>query len=119
MTISHSGSVWKGTSERCSLISSADTRPHPTLQHMDPLLYQIQQTPSNLGQLIGGKGDLDLEWKYENKGYPVTQIMNSKAVIYKSLKVVIAKRKQITFIIMKFRLSLILIRKFISYTISG
>ena len=101
MTISHSGSVWKGTSERCSLISSADTRPHPTLQHMDPLLYQIQQTPSNLGQMIGGKGYLDLEWKYENKGYPVTQIMNSKAVIYKSLKVVIAKRKQITFIIMK------------------
>ena len=54
---------------------------------MDPLLFQIQQTPSTLRQMIGGKGDLELEWKYENKGYPVVQIMNSKAVIYKSLTV--------------------------------
>lgn len=74
-------------------MSSTDTKPHPTLQHMDPLLFQIQQTPSNLGQMTGRKGALELEWKYENKGYPVVQIMNSKAVIYKSLKVVIKKTK--------------------------
>ena len=87
ITIQESGSMLKGASDACLLASSSSNGPHPTIEDVDPLLFLIQRTPSSISHTIESKGSFELNWNYENKGLSNTKITNSKAAIYKSLKV--------------------------------
>ena len=94
LTITLSGSLWKGTSETCSLGTEVLATQHPTLKDSNSMLFQIQRTPSRITQEIDSNSHLELDWKYENKGLPVVQMVDSKAIISKVLKAKYIKQQQ-------------------------
>jgi hypothetical protein len=75
------------TSQGCIKADISSLTLHPSLRHLDPILYGLQRIPSNVRISRKDANPFDLSWTYEQSEENIKQIGMEKGIVDRFLNV--------------------------------
>jgi len=87
-TFSNNNSDWSMTSQGCIKVDVSSLTLHPSLRHLDSLLFGLQRIPSNVRISRNDGNPFDLSWTYEQSSEEnIKQIGMEKGIVDRFLNV--------------------------------